>query len=87
MSAKSGKATAPRSPARAPTIRVVPDTALHRLIRDYQDRRARLEARQTDHYASGLFRQTLQLQARTLTMVISDLEALAAGKPGRLDCG
>lgn len=87
MNAPSGKATATPSRQKGSTIRLVPETSLRCLLRDYQERRARLEAQQTDRHASSLFRRTLQLQARTLTMVIDDLEALCAGKPGRLGRG
>lgn len=83
MKMPSSKAIAPRSLPRASPGRVVPAACLHLLIRDYQDRRARLEARQTDPHASSLFRRTLRLQASTLTMVINDLGELAAGRAGR----
>lgn len=87
MSVPCGEATAPHSPQKVCTTRSVPRTTLRRLIRDYQVQRAQLEARQTDHNSTHLFRQTLQLQARILTMVIDDLEALGAGAAGRLDHG
>ncbi|MCX7563762.1 hypothetical protein OS176_09495 [Xanthomonadaceae bacterium XH05] len=55
------------------------------LIRDYLDRRARLERQQTDPAITTTFRRVLQLQAATLTMVIEDLMALAENRPGRLN--
>ena len=87
MNVPSGKATAPLSRQKGLMILSVSESALRHLIHDYQYRRAQLEQQQTDQHASSLFRRTLQLQARTLTMVINDLEALAAGKPGRLGRG
>ncbi len=85
MSKPFGTATAPHSRRNILPIRVVADFALRRLIRDYRERRARLEKEQTNQYASDLYRMALRLQARTLSMVINDLDALAEGRPGRLD--
>ena len=87
MSARFGNATVQPSMPKGSMILSVSESALRRLIHDYQHRRAQLEQQQTEQHASSLFRRTLQLQARTLTMVINDLEALAAGRPGRLGRG
>lgn len=84
MSKPRGPATAPPSPPRASSIRDVPQAGLRPLLRDYLDRRARLERQQTDPHITSSFRRVLQLQATTLTMVIDDLTALAESRPGRL---
>lgn len=85
MSTPHGTPTAKRSRLKVSVTRVVPETSLRPLIRDYLDRRARLERQQTDPAITATFRRVLQLQAATLTMVIEDLMALAENRPGRLD--
>lgn len=85
MNTPRGTPTAKRSRLKVSVTRVVPETSLRPLIRDYLDRRARLERQQTDPAITATFRRVLQLQAATLTMVIEDLMALAENRPGRLD--
>lgn len=85
MNTPHGTPTAKRSRLKVSVTRVVPETSLRPLIRDYLDRRARLERQQTDPAITATFRRVLQLQAATLTMVIEDLMALAENRPGRLD--
>lgn len=85
MSTLHGTPTAKRSRLKVSVTRVVPETSLRPLIRDYLDRRARLERQQTDPAITATFRRVLQLQAVTLSMVIGDLMALAENRPGRLD--
>lgn len=85
MNTPHGLRTAKHSRRKVSVTRVVPAPSLQPLIWDYQARRARLERQQTDPHTPGLFRRTLRLQARTLTMVIEDLMALAENRPGRLD--
>lgn len=85
MNTPPGTPTAKRSRQKVLVTRVVPETSLRPLIRDYLDRRARLERQQTDSAITGSFRRVLKLQAATLSMVIDDLTALAENRPGRLD--
>lgn len=84
MNTPRGTPTAKRSRLKLSVTRVVPETSLRPLIRDYLDRRARMERQQTDPAITATFRRVLQLQAATLTMVIEDLMALAENRPGRL---
>lgn len=86
MSAPSGKAgAAPLSPTgySTPSAR---QRALIWLLSDYRQRRAQIETRLSERRTDALLCSALRLQARTLDMVIDDLEALIEGEPGRFGC-
>jgi hypothetical protein len=87
MSAPSTKATARPLRLKVSPGQAVPAASLLPLLRDYANRRAQLEKRQSDTETSIAFRRASHLQAVVLTMVITDLEALLADEPGRFSHG